>query len=106
MADTPHPIRMHASRKDATLQLKVLIQHPMHSGVARDEDGNVAAAHHITRIDLLINGQPRIQADIGPGVSRNPLFGWRLSGVKQGDEVTFFWQDNLGNDGRRSLVVG
>lgn len=104
MADT-YPIRMRATHTNSTVLVKVLVQHPMHSGIARDEQGQIPPAHHITQVSVVLNGQPRIEANIGPGVSRNPLFGWRLAGVAIGDEVTFVWKDNLGKGGQQSVKV-
>lgn len=104
MADS-FPIRMRVSRQGATLLVKALIQHPMDSGIARDAQGRVPPAHFITQLTVQVNGQLKVRGALGPGISRNPLFTWRLAGGAPGDEVSVAWEDNLGSSGRQSATV-
>lgn len=105
MAESDFRMRLRATRQSAYVLVKVLIQHPMHSGVATDEHGNVPAAHYITRVDLKVNGVTRVQLDTGPGISRDPLFGWRLANVATGSEIAVWWQDNRGFSGSHAVIA-
>lgn len=105
MAESEFKMRVRATRQSALVQIKVQIQHPIHNGVAKDDFGNIPAAHYITRVQVQVNGVLRVRADIGPGVSRNPMFGWRLTDVAPGSEVGVAWQDNQGFSGHHAVVV-
>ena len=93
------PIRMRASLEngaDGTTLVKVLLTHPMDTGLGRDEQGQTRAAHFITEIELSLNGAPVTRVQTGSGIAANPLFGWRLHGVKAGDRIGIAWRDNQG----------
>lgn len=105
MADNNFPIRLRVTRHESTLQVKALIQHPMDSGIARDAQGRVPPAHFITQLTVQVNGQVRVRGALGPGISRNPLFTWRLAGGAAGDEVLVDWEDNLGMSGKQGATV-
>lgn len=99
------PMRIRVSRQASVLLVKALIEHPMDSGIARDAQGRVPPAHFITELTVRVNGQLRVRGALGPGISRNPLFAWRLAGGAAGDEVLVAWEDNLGNSGQQSATV-
>lgn len=103
MAD--FPIRMRASLDGAVLVVKALIAHPMHNGFARNEKGELIAAHYITRVTLRVNGEIVAETETGSGIARDPLFGWRLSGCRAGDRVGVSWHDNRGLEGARETVA-
>ncbi len=93
------PIRMRASLEkdpDNTALVKVLLTHPMDTGLGKDNSGQPRQAHFITEIELLLNSQPVARVQTGSGVAADPLFGWRLKGVKAGDKVGIAWRDNQG----------
>ena len=93
------PIRMRASLQndpDHTALIKVLLNHPMDTGLGKDDNGQPQPAHFITEIALSLNGQPVARVQTGSGIAADPLFGWRLKGVKAGDKVGIAWLDNLG----------
>ena len=106
MSELTFPIRLRATRLNPGLQVKALIQHPMESGNALDAAGKTVPAHYITEVSVWINGALRVRAALGPGVSRNPLLGWRFSDGQLGDEVVLAWEDNLGFGGRQVATVG
>lgn len=73
-----------------------LVKHPMETGLRKDKEGNVIPAHHITVMTFALNGQEVGQANLGSGVSKNPLTGIRLLNARSGDKVTVSWVDNQG----------
>lgn len=97
MAD---PIKIRASIKEGEGDLRILITHPMENGQRKDANGQTIAPHFIHTLAIAVNGKSVIDASLGPGVSRNPLFAFRLADVKAGDKVTVSWADNRGE--RRS----
>ncbi|MEA3290873.1 MAG: thiosulfate oxidation carrier complex protein SoxZ [Pseudomonadota bacterium] len=74
-----------------------LVKHPMETGLRKDpKTGEAIPAHHITTMNFQLNGADVAQANLGSGVSKNPLTGIRLTGAKSGDKVSVTWVDNKG----------
>lgn len=94
------PTKIRATLKDGEGELRMLLAHPMENGLRKEADGSLVPAHFIQTLTVAINGKPLIEGSLGPGVSKNPLFAFRLADVKAGDKVTVTWVDNRGE--RRS----
>ena len=94
------PTKIRATIKDGEGELRMLLAHPMENGLRKEADGSLVPAHFIQTLTIAINGKPLIDGSLGPGVSKNPLFAFRLTDVKVGDKVTVTWVDNRGE--RRS----
>lgn len=87
------------------LELRTLSAHPMETGRRHNESGLLVAAHFITRFVVTLNGKTVIDIDSGPGLSANPALGFRLAGVKPGDQIAVAWQDNLGQQASQAVTV-
>lgn len=92
-----YAIRLRATVDEQGALIKALLAHPMENGSRANAAGEIVAAHYITEVTLRINGEAVVTLLTGPGVAANPLFGWRIGGVRPGDTVTVTWRDNLGN---------
>lgn len=93
MAD---PTKIRANIKEGEGELRFLVGHEMESGLRKDARGAVIPAHFIQTLTVALNGKIIIEGHLGPAISKNPLFSFRLSDVKVGDTVTVSWVDNLG----------
>jgi len=98
------PIKLRATVKGSTGEVRVLIPHPMESGLRHTPSGQLVPAKHITSVVLNLNGRPLIEGALGSAVSANPLFAFQLEGVKAGDRLTVAWQDNTGQRGNAETV--
>lgn len=90
------PTKIRATIKDGEGELRMLLAHPMENGQRREADGSLVPAHFIQTLNIAVNGKPVIELKLGPGVSKNPLFAFRLAEVRPGDKVTVTWVDNRG----------
>ena len=100
------PIKLRATVKGSTGEVRVLMPHPMESGLRRAPSGQLIPARHITSVVLSLNGRPVIEGALGSAVSANPLFAFQLEGVKAGDRLTVAWQDNTGQRLTTALING
>ena len=98
------PTKIRASIKDGEGELRMLLAHPMENGLRKEADGSLVPAHFIKTLSIAVNGKPMIECSLGPGISKNPLFAFRLADVKAGDKVTVAWVDNRG-EGRSDEAV-
>lgn len=101
MAD---PIKIRATLKDSNGEIRLLIPHPMESGLRHDSAGQTIPAHYITSMTLSLNGRPVLEAGFGTAVSANPLFAFQLQNVKAGDKVGVAWLDSRGQQGNAETV--
>ena len=93
MAD---PMKIRAGLKGDIADVRVLMNHPMETGQRKDASGNLIPPHFIQEIAVRLNGKTVIDAQVSQGVSRNPVFSFRIRGAKAGDKLEISWLDNRG----------
>lgn len=90
-------MKMRTRAQDGSVELQILITHPMETGLRTDKNtGNKIPPHFIQRVTLELNGKIVATVNTGAGISEDPLIGFRLKGAKQGDKLKVFWSDNMG----------
>jgi sulfur-oxidizing protein SoxZ len=90
------PMKIRATLKGDLAEVRVLMVHPMETGQRKDTSGNLVPVHFIQEVSVRLNGKPVIEGQISQAVSRNPVFSFRLKGVKAGDQLEIAWLDNRG----------
>jgi sulfur-oxidizing protein SoxZ len=90
------PMKIRATAKGGFTDIRVLMTHPMETGQRKDPDGKLVPAHFIQNVTLKLNGKTVVDSQISQGVSRNPVFSFRIKGGAVGDKVEVAWQDNTG----------
>jgi sulfur-oxidizing protein SoxZ len=94
MADA---MRIRVTLQGEMADVKVLMSHPMETGLRQDgATGQVLPMHFIRTVLVTHNGKPVIQAQWSQAVSRNPFLHFRLRAAKPGDKVSIAWVDNRG----------
>lgn len=94
------PIKIRALLRGDVADIRILMQHPMETGLRKDDKGLTPPAHFIQSFAVSLNGKPLIDGQLNTAVSKNPLFTFRARGIKSGDRLGVAWTDNLGE--RRS----
>jgi len=90
------PMKIRATLKGDQTEVRVLMVHPMETGQRKDASGNVLPMHFIQEVTVRVNGLVKREGQISQAVSRNPVFSFRLKGVKAGDKLEIAWLDNRG----------
>ncbi len=93
MAD---PMRIRATAKDGTVNVKVLMSHEMETGQRKDSSGKLVPAHYIQNVTATHNGKIVLSAQWGPAVSKNPFLEFNFKGGNKGDKIQVTWTDNKG----------
>jgi sulfur-oxidizing protein SoxZ len=102
----PEPIRMRVKLEGDVADVRVLIEHPMETGLRKDEaTGELIPLHFIQTVTASLNGKPVLEAQWSQAMARNPYMQFRIKGAKPGDEVTVEWLDNQGETNRASAKV-
>ncbi len=90
-------IKLKPKARKGVIGIKVLVKHPMETGL-RKKKGKLVPANYIETLTVTHNGNTVIAADIGSSISKNPYFKFEVPGAK-GDEITLSYTDNKGKSG-------
>ena len=92
--------------KGGRYEVMVLAKHPMETGLRKDKKtGEKIPEHFIENMEFAVNGEVVAQANLGTGVSKNPLIGVGIPNAKPGDKVTVSWVDNKGESDSAEKAV-
>ncbi len=94
---TTLPIRIRAELRDDVVHAKVLMPHPMETGLRRDPAGDLVPAHHISDVKVTLGDRTVFAARISMAVSRDPLFSFRFTGARAGERLRVSWTDSRGD---------
>ena len=102
MAD---PMKVRATLKGDVADVRVLMNHPMETGQRKDGSGNIVPLHFIQEVTVRVNGKAVIEGQVSQAVSRNPVFSFRVKGVKSGDKLEIIWLDNKGDKNQTETAI-
>ena len=98
-------MKIRATLKGDFAEVRVLMVHPMETGQRKDTSGSLVPAHFIQEVQVRVNGKIALEGQISQGVSRNPVFSFRLKGAKAGDKVEIAWLDNRGERSQAETAI-
>ena len=90
------PMKMRATVGGGYTEVRVLMTHPMETGLRKDPDGKIVPMHFIQTMLVKVNGRTAVEAQTSQAISRNPVFSFRLKGGAKGDQIEVSWLDNHG----------
>ena len=99
------PMKMRATLGQGFTDLRVLMTHPMETGLRKDSEGKIVPLHFIQNLTVKVNGKPVVEAQTSQAVSRNPVFSFRLKGGAKGDKIEVSWLDNQGESNSTETAV-
>ena len=86
--------------------LKMLVTHPMETGIRKDKkSGKAIPAHFIETLTVEHKGQVVLDALLGPAVSKNPFVQCKFKGAKAGDSLKISWKDNTGDSDSKDAKI-
>ena len=102
MAD---PMRIRAQQKEDVTDVRVLMAHPMETGLRKDAAGKTIPALFISDVKATSGGRTVLTAKWGQAISQNPFLQFRFKGAKAGDKVAVTWTDNTGDTRTDETVI-
>jgi sulfur-oxidizing protein SoxZ len=90
-------MKMRATLGQGYTDVRVLMTHPMETGLRKDADGKIVPAHFIQTITVRRNGKTVVEAETSQAVARNPVFTFRIKGGAKGDKIEVSWVDTQGD---------
>ncbi len=99
------PMKMRATLGNGYTDIRVLMSHPMETGLRKGPDGKVVPMHFIQNVTVKVNGKAVIEGQTSQAVSRNPVFTFRVKGGAKGDKIEVSWLDNQGETNKTETAV-
>ena len=99
--------KIRTKTQDGVTDILVLVSHPMETGQRTDpKTKEKIPPHFIQKMTFALNGKEVASASMSTAVSKDPLIGIKVKGVKAGDKVKVNWSDNMGESGSEEAVIG
>ncbi len=99
-------IKARAQAQGGITSVKMLISHPMETGLRKDKKtGKKVPAHFIQELNVEHNGNSVMSAMWGPAISKNPYLFFKFGGGKSGDTIKISWADNKGQSDSKEFSV-
>jgi len=98
-------MKMRATLAGGFTDIRVLMTHPMETGLRKDQDGKLVPMHFIQSVIVKVNGKTVVDSQTSQAVSRNPVFSFRVKGGARGDKIEVSWVDNQGETNSTEAAV-
>ncbi len=98
-------MKIKAIAKDNVVSVKILIQHVMETGRRKDETGKIVPGHYITEVSAQHKGETVFQAELGPGVSKDPYIAFQFTGGAVGETISISWIDSKGGTEKTDSII-
>ena len=97
--------KIRAKESGGTVTAKVLMSHPMETGLRKDKKtGKKIPAHFIQEVVAKAGDKTVMEAYWGPAISKNPYLSFKYQGAK-GEMLTISWIDNQGESETETAKV-
>lgn len=98
------PMKIRATLKGDTADVRILMRHPMETGTRKTPAG-VVPLHFIQSVVVQHNGKTVLDAQWSQAISRDPFLGLRIKGARAGDKISVTWTDNKGDKRTDEVAV-
>ncbi len=97
-------IKVKAKEKDGIVKTKMLIKHPMESGMRKDKEGKLIPIHHLKEVKVEYKGEVVFQGEFGTGVSKDPFVAFSFKGLS-GESFAVSAVDSRGDVGSTDVKI-
>ncbi len=99
-------IKMRAKISDGVTTVKVLVSHPMDTGLVKDKKtGKKIPAHFIQEVVCKHKDITVMTANWGAAISKNPYLSFKFKGAAAGDTISLSWVDNQGEKDSADVAI-
>ncbi len=99
------PMRIRAKLKGDEVEAKILVQHPMETGLRKNVDGEKIPAHFIKTLVVKYEDKVVLESVLGIAVSKDPFISFSFKGGAKDGKLSVTWTDNLGETRTDTVTV-
>ena len=99
------PMRIRATLQGDVADVRILMRHPMETGLRKDAQGQIVPVHFIQNVTVAHNGKPVLNAQWGPAIAKNPFLSFKFKGGAKGDKIEITWVDSRGEKRTDEAVI-
>jgi len=93
-----------AIKPEQVFEVRLLIRHPMETGLRHDDIGKVIPQNIINSITCRYNATEVFRADLFPGVAANPYLSFFIKAVASGT-LDVSWSDDAGQHDTETVTI-
>lgn len=97
-------IKVKAKEKKGIVKAKLLVKHPMESGMRKDKEGKLIPINHLKEVKVDYKGELVFYGEFGTGVSKDPFVAFSFKGAK-GEMFTIDAVDSKGVTGHSEVKI-
>lgn len=97
-------IRAKARVKNGLIDVKLLIKHPMETGLRKTKDGKAIPAKFIQEVMAVSGGKTVLKAEFNTAISKDPYLSFAFVG-DENESVSIQWVDNTGDTDQLDVAV-
>jgi sulfur-oxidizing protein SoxZ len=90
--------------RDAVIDVRALLVHPMDTGFFRDAEGNPIPAYFVNAVTVTYGGEQVARFEWTSGISRDPFVRFPLRASREA-QVQVVWKDNKGGVYQQAVDV-
>jgi sulfur-oxidizing protein SoxZ len=90
--------------RDAVINVRALLSHPMLTGMSRDAAGIPIPEYFVNEVEVTYGGERVAHFEWTSGISRDPFVGFSLRATKEAP-LSVTWKDNKGGVYTQHAVV-
>jgi sulfur-oxidizing protein SoxZ len=91
--------------KTGVADFRILMPHPMETGMRLNKTGELVPAHYITDIMATLSERMVFSARLSIAVASNPLIAFRVADARVGQSLRVVWKDTKGDSRANESVV-
>lgn len=99
------PMKIRANANGDTVEVKILMAHPMETGRRKNAQGELIPAHHIQTVEVFHKDRSVLSADWGTSIAANPFLSFKFKGGVKGDKIKVTWVDSKGDSRTDEVTI-
>jgi sulfur-oxidizing protein SoxZ len=92
-----NPMKIRTKLEGDVVLVRVLMSHPMETGLRKTPEGELIPAHFIQTVNVTYKERTVLSAQWGPAISRNPYMSFKFQGAAKGETIRISWVDSNGD---------
>lgn len=89
----------------AQIEIRAIFEHPMKSGLGKDENGKRVQPHFIKKVWVYYDNELLNELEMTGAVSSNPFMSFALVVDQKSAPLRISWLDNLGDTNEKEIAL-